>query len=163
MERKLVICKKCVDDFKLVPYTSPFQFRGFYTNFKVPEDMICGKCKTSLTETCVTMDEIKIIYSASHDSSFLEAMIALKEKDPIEYQLKFNQFELQYKQKEAMKMQTSSTVNSSRSVSVACPYCKSTNTTKISATSKAVSVAVWGIFSRKVHKQWHCNSCKSDF
>lgn len=44
-----------------------------------------------------------------------------------------------------------------------CPYCNSTNVSKISGLSKASSVVMFGIFSRKVHKQWHCNSCKSDF
>lgn len=45
-----------------------------------------------------------------------------------------------------------------------CPYCHSKNTKKISGLSKAGSVALWGIFAvGKVSKQWHCNSCKSDF
>lgn len=47
---------------------------------------------------------------------------------------------------------------------VSCPYCQSTNVKKISGLSKAGSVALWGIFaSGKVSKQWHCNSCGSDF
>lgn len=47
---------------------------------------------------------------------------------------------------------------------VTCPYCKSTNTKKISSLSKAGSVAMWGIFALgKTTKQWHCNDCKSDF
>lgn len=46
---------------------------------------------------------------------------------------------------------------------VHCPYCNSTNCKKISGVSKATSVAVFGIFSQKVKKQWHCNNCKSDF
>ncbi len=44
-----------------------------------------------------------------------------------------------------------------------CPTCKSTNIKKISSLSKAGSVAMWGIFSRKVHKQWHCNNCGSEW
>lgn len=45
-----------------------------------------------------------------------------------------------------------------------CPYCKSYNTKKISNASKATSVAMFGIFSLgKLSKQWHCNTCKSDF
>lgn len=47
--------------------------------------------------------------------------------------------------------------------SVTCPYCKSTDTQKILGLSKAGSVALFGIFSQKVKKQWHCNHCKSDF
>ena len=47
---------------------------------------------------------------------------------------------------------------------ITCPYCKSTNTKKISGLSKAVSVGFWGIFALgKTTKQWHCNNCKSDF
>lgn len=48
--------------------------------------------------------------------------------------------------------------------SIKCPYCKSTNTTKISNAKKAVAVGLFGIFGMsKASKQWHCNSCKSDF
>lgn len=44
-----------------------------------------------------------------------------------------------------------------------CPICQSIDIKKISGFSKAGSVAMWGVFSRKIHKQWHCNNCKSDF
>ena len=44
-----------------------------------------------------------------------------------------------------------------------CPTCQSTNIKKISVTSKAGSVALWGLFSQKVKKQWHCNSCGSEW
>ena len=46
---------------------------------------------------------------------------------------------------------------------VECPYCHSTNTRKITTTSKVVNTAVWGIFGTKRHKEWHCNKCNSDF
>lgn len=46
---------------------------------------------------------------------------------------------------------------------VTCPYCKSTNTKKISGSSRWFSTGVFGLASSKVGKQWHCNSCKSDF
>lgn len=46
---------------------------------------------------------------------------------------------------------------------VECPYCHSTNTKKITATSIAINTAIFGIFGTKRHKQWHCNECKSDF
>lgn len=44
-----------------------------------------------------------------------------------------------------------------------CPTCSSTDIKRISDLSKAGSVALWGIFSRKVHKQWHCNNCGSEW
>lgn len=44
-----------------------------------------------------------------------------------------------------------------------CPYCSSANTKKISGTSRVGSVLMFGLFSKKIGKQWHCNSCGSDF
>lgn len=44
-----------------------------------------------------------------------------------------------------------------------CPTCNSIKIRKISATSKVASVAMWGVLSRKVHKQWHCDTCGSEW
>lgn len=49
------------------------------------------------------------------------------------------------------------------STQVTCPYCKSTNTKKISTTGKVASVLSFGLLSKKVGKQWYCNNCKSYF
>lgn len=46
---------------------------------------------------------------------------------------------------------------------VVCPYCKSTDTEKISVVSRTVSISLVGGASSKLGKQWHCNNCKSDF
>lgn len=50
-----------------------------------------------------------------------------------------------------------------RSNQVSCPYCKSTNVRKIGIVSRGVSVGLFGLASKKIGKQWHCNQCKSDF
>lgn len=50
-----------------------------------------------------------------------------------------------------------------KSNSVTCPYCKSTNVSKISTLGRSVSVGLFGLGSSKIGKQWHCNGCKSDF
>lgn len=44
-----------------------------------------------------------------------------------------------------------------------CPYCHSTNTKKISGSSRVASFLTFGLASKKVGKQWHCNKCGSDF
>ena len=44
-----------------------------------------------------------------------------------------------------------------------CPTCGSINIKKITGLSKVGSVALWGVLSRKVHKQWHCNNCGSEW
>lgn len=46
---------------------------------------------------------------------------------------------------------------------ITCPYCKSMNCSKISTVSRGFSFGLFGFGSSKVGKQWHCNSCKSDF
>lgn len=46
---------------------------------------------------------------------------------------------------------------------ITCPYCNSTNTKKISTASRAGSILGFGILSKKIGKQWHCNNCGSDF
>lgn len=46
---------------------------------------------------------------------------------------------------------------------IICPYCKSTNCSKISTVSRGFSFSLFGFGSSKVGKQWHCNSCKSNF
>ena len=49
------------------------------------------------------------------------------------------------------------------SPTIACPYCKSTDCKKITATAKAVNIALFGIFGNKRRHQWHCEKCGSDF
>lgn len=46
---------------------------------------------------------------------------------------------------------------------ITCPYCKSTNTKKIGVISRSVSIGLFGLGSKKINKQWHCNHCGSDF
>lgn len=52
------------------------------------------------------------------------------------------------------KIQSDSTINIPK-----CPTCSSTNIKKVSGTSKAISVAMFGLLSQKVKKQFHCNNC----
>lgn len=46
---------------------------------------------------------------------------------------------------------------------IKCPYCQSTNVTKISTAGRVVSVGLFGLGSSKIGKQWHCKKCGSDF
>lgn len=112
-------------------------------------------CNGRLLELKITYDELCVIEDISSDDSFLEAMIDLKEKDPIEFQLKMNQFKTNLGQQESIKMQTDTRPK--------CPTCGSTNLKKVSTTSKVTSVAMWGLFSQKIKKTWHCNNCKYEW
>lgn len=44
-----------------------------------------------------------------------------------------------------------------------CPYCKSSRTNKISGLARMASTGFFGLGSKKIGKQWHCNKCGSDF
>jgi len=52
----------------------------------------------------------------------------------------------------------------SSSITVECPYCHCSDTKKIKTTGRLVSFGLFGFGSGKIGgKQWHCNTCKSDF
>lgn len=40
-----------------------------------------------------------------------------------------------------------------------CPTCSSTSIKRVSGVSKSISVAMFGLLSQKVKKQFHCNNC----
>ena len=46
---------------------------------------------------------------------------------------------------------------------VTCSYCGSSNVKEIGLLNRSVSTELWGLGSKKIGKQWHCNNCKSDF
>lgn len=119
--------------------------------------LTCIKCNSNLVLTLLSEDDFsvfcKLVPDDGHFDDFVNAMADLKDKDPIEFQLKMSQF------RASVAQQKSSSQNNVPK----CPTCGSTNIQKISGLSKAGSVALWGIFSRKVHKQWHCDSCGSEW
>lgn len=52
---------------------------------------------------------------------------------------------------------------SRRDGAVQCPYCKSWDTDPISTASRVASVALVGVASGKIGKQFHCNKCGANF
>ena len=44
-----------------------------------------------------------------------------------------------------------------------CTYCGSTNIRKIGLLNRAISAELWGLGSKKIGKQFHCNQCGADF
>lgn len=46
---------------------------------------------------------------------------------------------------------------------VECPYCHANDVKKISTADRMVSTGLFGMASKKLGKQWHCNKCGSDF
>ncbi len=163
MKSNIQFCSNCDKTgsnqmYKLVGNDKKDFQKGFIYPFEIEgnDKSICPYCNNKLVDTLITENEFNLIEDVSDsDRQFLEAMIELKKNDPIEYQLKMSQFKANLKQQESSKVEEDNKVH--------CPYCNSTNVNKISGLSKAGSIAMFGIFSRKVHKQWHCNDCRSDF
>lgn len=157
------ICKDCKNKHYsyIINPSFPLCYHGYIFNLVDDCDMCpftnCSNYSKNeshdLINTKISDEDYEIIIKSSLDIKFIDAMIELKEKDPIEFQLKMSQFRNQVKQQEVVELQNTPH----------CPICNSTEIKKISGMSKAKSVAIWGIFSRKVHKQWHCNECGSEF
>lgn len=124
-----------------------------------PDFIKCLKCdEDTLQVTGMTTEEFSILCKAAPKNNELPSlMIDLKEKDPIEYQLKMSQFKTQVQQQENIKKQQS------EQSKVHCPYCKSVNVKKISGTERVASVAMMGIFSKKINKSFKCGSCGGTF
>ena len=40
-----------------------------------------------------------------------------------------------------------------------CPHCHSTNIKSISGLNRGASIAMWGIFSKKINKSFECKNC----
>ena len=101
------------------------------------------KCPLCGSDTEIADEDI--IKQISTDESFINAMLQLKEKDPIEYQLKIQQFKTQLQQQEQPKSEPTQS--------------SSTKIAKITGTERAGSILMWGIFSKKINKSFKCNNC----
>lgn len=132
------------------------EFSKGYHNVLIPKDglTICPACKKGILEDSIlTHDEFNLIEDVSDSNrQFLEAMIELKKKDPIEYQLKISQFKANLQQQESnKKVEEDNTLR--------CPTCNSTKVKKISATSKVVGASMFGLFSKTARSQFKCERC----
>lgn len=116
---QLKLCKKCNQNNEPT-------FHG-YIGWLKDDCYECPMCQTKLEDTCITIDEYKIIDEISEDISFLEAMIDLKQKDQIEYQLKMSQFKVNLSQQESAKQVMEQKSNTPQ---LTCPKCGSTSITE---------------------------------
>lgn len=138
-------CKTCRTNS-----TSDIIGKNGYSNYLADDCFKCIYCGSELTEICITNDEMNQIMNISTDVKFFESMIALKEKDPIEFQLKLAQFKATTVQQESATQQQNVPK---------CPTCGSTNIKKISAGSRWLSTGLFGISSGKMGKSMECRNC----
>lgn len=129
-------CSKCGDIARYSP------------NFNVHRK---NGCNGDLIQCNISDDDYITLWHIAKDNDFFQAMIDLKEKDIIEYNLKMSQFRSQVQQKKSRELQNDTTPR--------CPNCRSSNIQKIGGLERAGSVAMFGIFSKKINKSFKCNNC----
>lgn len=72
--------------------------------------------------------------------------------------------EQKQREQELHKLKNNTNKILERKLEVTCPYCQSTNTKKITKTSKLIHTAMFGIFALgRNSKQWKCSDCGSEF
>ena len=150
MVRYCDVCSQTKDNIKNLGMNEQESeyYKGYLAIWDKPSEIICPCCKQGTPiETNLTIDEFNIITKASmYNRQFLEAMIELKEKDIVEYQLKMSQFKAQNEQ--AKKAEQSSNNQ------VKCPRCKSTS---ITTGARGVNF-IWGLIgaSKTVNRCANC-------
>ena len=108
------------------------------------ECQYCNSKNVSELNSNATMGDFIILRKISKDANFIKSMMELHDTDIIEYTAKMSQF----------KQQVGENNNIPK-----CPTCGSTKLSKVSVTSKAGSVFMFGLLSQKVKKTWHCDNC----
>jgi len=144
---------------KMVEYCKGFV--GIQIYEKAPLDynekiamLICPFCNNKLTDTGLPVDDFFLIDEATDSNrQILDEMIELHNKDILEYQLKLNQFRLQKEEADRIFRKRLEDARPH------CPNCHSKNIKSISALNRGASIAMWGIFSKKINKSFECKSC----
>ena len=123
---------------------------GFDVDAEKQHRTKCVTCGGELQKTVLTVEEYSILEQNSIDTSFFDAMIDLKQKDPIEFQLKMSQFKTQVQQQ---KNSNSTNTTPTKDV-IHCPKC---NSTAITTGARGVN-NFWGLLgaSKTVNR---CGNC----
>lgn len=148
MNDKIKFCQVCRDN--KVPH-----FFGYY-----PVSGTCPRCKTEMIEINMSCNDFFVLKHTSENVEFYEAMIKLHDEDIIAYEEKMSTFRANdpwWQEQHGLKPKTE------EDNQIHCPYCKSTNLKKITASNRMFSTVLFGIGSKKIGKQWHCNNCGSEW
>lgn len=112
-------CKYCFDH----PESDDVGDNG-YMPFLYDSDYECPSCGNKLEDINMSAEDYMLIVEVSGDKNFIQSMINLKQKDPIEYQLKMSQFKANLSQQESTKQIAEQKSNTPQ---LTCPKCGSTN------------------------------------
>lgn len=146
----LCYCKKC-GRIAQEEYNKNEQICDYCSNIMqyIPDEFLVGKRK------CIFKDELKNQFIDEYIKSspeFDQYLFEHREEDM------FNK-----RMSDRAKMAHGKTILEEQSRRVTCSYCGSSNIKRIGLLNRAVSTELWGLGSKKIGKQWHCNNCGSDF
>lgn len=131
-----------------------------YDEFMAPKkygEKTEAECKKALYEFCTPFFDEVVKKRPEFDQELFDRLIEREEEFWKEEYKKIDEYEEYYnKYLEPIKVKTNPH-------GVKCPYCNSSNTKKLSSMSRMFSGGLFGLGSGKIGKQWHCNSCGSDF
>lgn len=139
-------CKKCQDEKNS---RCPSGYSFWWKDSVVQ----CPNCGGKLVDIDFPARDLAVIEEISEDTAFIEAMMKLKQDDIIEYQSRMSQFRCQVEQQEQVKKEAEEESKPH------CPHCKSTNISKIGTGERVGSIAMFGIFSKKINKSFECKNC----
>ena len=125
---------------------------GYYWSY-LDTATTCNECGNEFINIDFSALDLKILMQVSKDINFIEAMIKLHDEDIIEYESRMSQFRTQVQQQEQIKKQQQEDSKPH------CPHCKSTNISKIGTGARIGSIAMWGVFSKKINKSFKCKQC----
>lgn len=142
MSKFVRFCKNCNKNSN-----SKSSLRGKGYSIYLPEDKyICEICGEELIDLSMLSIDYDILTNISNDLRFIESMIELSERDPIEYQLKMTQFKTNARSRQESDIPK-------------CPTCSSTKVKRISGTAKAAGAVAFGLFSKTARSQFKCENC----
>ena len=99
-------------------------WKGYFSNIANTECLV-EECGHPLSDTILTFEEFNTIWIATKSADLADAMIELKEKDLIEFELKMGQFRIQAEQISAQR-EAKRKAKEEQENAVKCPVCKST-------------------------------------
>lgn len=143
-------CKQCNIKKKILPEEIKYKYHIFVEDWsRISYEEILQREEEFVMNELANNPLFSLDEHKKQVQAYIESVERMKEYDKQQI-LKRQAKNLEKMQKENIK--------------ITCPYCKSTNTSKITVASKAVHTAAFGVYSiSRNSKQWHCNKCGSDF
>lgn len=145
----LCYCKKC----------------GRIVLFIIEDNLICDCCKSEVfpIPNDFLIGKSKMIINEELKEQFINEYV--KTSPEFDQYLFDHRDEILAKQSAEFnaKMSIGKAIVEEQSRRATCSYCGSTNVKKIGLLNRAISTELWGLGSKKIGKQFHCNNCGADF